>query len=454
MEFIPHNYQIKAIDHIKENPVSAVFLDMGLGKTVITLTAINDLIYDSFEVSKVLVIAPLRVARDTWIQEVQKWEHLKYLRCSVVVGTEKERLLALNREADIYIINRENVPWLIEKSGVKFFFDMIVIDELSSFKNHQSKRFKCLIRERPKVKRIVGLTGTPAPNSLMDLWAQFRVLDKGERLGKFITQFRMNYFIPDKQNGMVVYSYKPIPGADKKIYSLISDITISMKATDYLQMPELISSEYDVYLSEDETEKYKAMKKELVIELTENEITAGTAAALSNKLCQMANGTVYADNGEIFNFHERKLDALEDIVEAANGKPFLLAYWYKHELSRITERLKKTGVKYSVLSSAESMKAWNDGKLQVGIVHPASVGHGLNLQKGGSMIVWFGLTWSLELYQQTIARLWRQGQTSETVVITHIVTKNTIDERILKVLKTKDKSQDALIEAVKTEVNI
>jgi len=454
MEYRPHEYQKYAIDYIEKNPVSAVLLDMGLGKTSITLTAISDLLFDSFDAHRVLVIGPLRVARDTWPAEVEKWDHLQDLIVSVAVGNEAERIAALQKNADIYIINRENVQWLVEESGIPFTFDTVVIDELSSFKNHQSKRFRSLLKVRPKIKRIVGLTGTPSANGLMDLWAEFRLLDCGQRLGRYIGQYRTKYFMPDKRNGQVIFSYKPLPGAEQAIYKQIGDITISMKSTDYLPMPELISSEYTVHLSDAEADRYEELKQELVLQLPDGEITAANAASLSNKLCQMANGAIYDDNGEVITVHEQKLDALEDIIEAAGGKPVLVAYWYKHDLKRIEERLHKLHVPFSRLDTSDSIKRWNAGQLPVGLIHPASAGHGLNLQSGGSSLVWFGLTWSLELYQQTNARLWRQGQTAKTVVVQHIVTKGTIDERILKALQSKDKSQSALIDAVKADLHI
>lgn len=452
MRYSPHEYQRYVIDYIKKNPVVAVFLDMGLGKTSITLTALNDLLFDSFDVHRILVVAPLRVARNTWSSEIRKWEHLQDLQYSIVVGTEKERMSALEKRADIYIINRENVQWLVEKSGKKFDYDMVVVDELSSFKNHEAKRFRAFMKVRPKVKRIVGLTGTPSSNGLMDLFAEFKLLDMGERLGRFIGAYRANFFRPDKMNGPIVYSYKPIPGAESMIYNRISDITISMKATDYLKMPELISSRYEVQMDDVEKQKYEEFKKDLVLEIEGGEITAANAASLSGKLSQMANGAVYSDDLTVMQIHDRKLDALEDIIEAANGKPVLVAYWFKHDLTRITERLRKLKVIYQKLDSDESIRKWNNKELQVGLIHPASAGHGLNLQSGGSNMVWFGLTWSLELYQQTVARLWRQGQTENTVVIQHIVTAGTIDERILKALEQKDNTQSALIDAVKAEV--
>lgn len=454
MKYEPHKYQTFAINYIEEHPIAAVLLDMGLGKTSITLTALNDLLFDSFEAHRILVIAPLRVARDTWPAEVDKWDHLQSLIYSVAVGTEAERRSALLKSADIYIINRENVQWLIEDSKLPFNFDTVVVDELSSFKNYQAKRFRAMMKVRPTVKRIIGLTGTPSANGLMDLWAEFRLLDMGTRLGRFISHYRLDYFQPDKRNGQVIFSYKPLPGAEQRIYDKISDITISMKSTDLLKMPELISSEYTVQLSDAEKKRYDEMKQDLVLQLPGGDITAANAAALTGKLCQMANGAIYTDDGNAITLHDRKLDALEDIIEAAGGKPLLVAYWFKHDLARITERLQKLHVSFSKLDSAESIKRWNDGELPVALVHPASAGHGLNLQSGGSCIVWFGLTWSLELYQQTNARLWRQGQSANTVVVQHVVTKGTIDERILKVLSKKDSTQAALIEAVKADLQI
>ena len=408
--------------------------------------------FDSFEVHKVLVIAPIRVASFSWPAEMEKWDHLKGMRYSVAVGTAAERLSALSRQADIYLINRENVQWLVSESGIPFDFDMVVIDELSSFKNHQTKRFKALMKVRPKVKRIVGLTGTPSSNGLMDLWAEFRLLDMGERLGRFIGQYRTSYFRPDKQNGQVVFSYKPLPGAEKQIYGRISDITISMKSTDHLRMPELVDSRYTVYLSEKEQERYEELKKDLVLQLPDGDITAANAAALSGKLSQMANGAIYTDTGETVSVHERKLDALEDIIEAANGKPVLVAYWFRHDFEMISERLQKLKIPYDRLDVDATIRKWNAGEIPVALIHPASAGHGLNLQAGGSTLVWFGLTWSLELYQQTVARLWRQGQSSETVVVQHIITDGTIDGRIMKALSEKDNMQSALIDAVKAEV--
>lgn len=451
MKYNPHDYQKYSIDFIENNPISALLLSCGLGKTSITLTAINDLMFDSFDVSKVLVICPIRVA-NTWVQECKKWEHLNNLRISVAVGSEMERLRALRAKADIYVINRENVQWLIESSGITFNYQMVVIDEMSSFKNGKSKRCKALLQVRSKIDRIVGLTATPTSNGLMDLWSQYRILDGGKRLGRFITEYRNRYFMPDKRNGVIIYSYKLLPFAEEAIYEKISDITISMKAKYHLKMPELISSEYKVYMDDTEKAQYELLKHDLVVNLEEDDIIAVNAAVLSNKLCQMANGAIYTDKKIIQNIHDRKLDALEDIVEQMNGKNFLLVYWFKHDLERIIKRLNDIGVSYSKIDTSESIDEWNKGKIQVGLIHPASAGHGINLQQGGSTIVFFSLTWSLELYEQVIGRIYRQGQISDTVVVQHIITDGTIDEDILRALKDKDETQASLIKAVKARI--
>jgi SNF2 family DNA or RNA helicase len=429
-----------------EHPVAAVLLEMGLGKSVITLTAIYELMLNRFEIQKVLVIAPLRVARDTWPAEIEKWEHLAGLTYSVAIGTEAERLAALRRPAHLYLINRENVDWLITKSGIPFDYDMVVIDELSSFKSYAAKRFKSLLKVRPGVKRMVGLTGTPSGNGLMDLWAEFRVLDMGQRLGRYITHYRNNFFVPDKRNQQMIFSYKPRAGAEDAIYRLISDITISMKSADFLKMPECIINEVPVALSEKEWSVYQALKEDMVVDLKDEEIDAVNAAVLSGKLLQMANGAVYNEEKDIIHIHDRKLDALEDLIEGANGKPVLVAYWYNHDLQRIKERFSVREIKTS-----QDIKDWNNGDIPVAVIHPASAGHGLNIQFGGSTIIWFGLTWSLELYQQTNARLWRQGQKS-TVVIHHIIAKDTIDEDVMKALRKKEKIQSALIDSVKARI--
>lgn len=448
MKYNPHEYQSYATEFILSHPISAVFLEMGLGKSVITLSAIFDLCLDSFLVCKVLVIAPLRVARDTWPAEINKWDHLKGLSYSVVVGTEKERIDALKKQSTVYIINRENVDWLVHKSGIPFHFDMVVIDELSSFKSYGAKRFKSLLKVRPSVKRIVGLTGTPSSNGLMDLWAEFRILDLGQRLGRYISHYRNTYFKPDKRNAQIIFSYKPLPGAEEEIYKQISDITISMKSTDYLKMPEYVSNEVFVTLNDMEWKVYSDFKEDMVANLGDEDIDAVNAAVLSGKLLQMANGAVYDSENKAHVIHDKKLDALEDLIEGANGKPVLVAYWYKHDLERIKERFPVRQIQ-----SSKDIEAWNDGTIPVAVIHPASAGHGLNLQSGGSTLIWFGLTWSLELYQQTNARLYRQGQ-KDTVIVHHIITKNTIDEDVLLALTKKEKTQDALIDAVKANLEV
>ena len=451
MRFKPHNYQQFAIDFISNNPIAAILLDMGMGKTAITLMAVEYLMYEMFVIYKVLVVCPLRVTR-TWKDEMEKWEQLRGTRYSVVTGTAAQRKKALKADADIYIINRENVPWLVDKCDIPFQFDMVVVDELSSFKNHQTARHKAMMKVRPFIKRIVGLTGTPASQGLMDLFAEFKVLDMGERLGRFIGQYRLNYFKPDKVNGPIVYSYKLLPGAEERIYEKIQDITISMKAVDFLDMPELISNEYPVYLDDGEMQKYEELKKDLILSTPEHEVTAANAASLVNKLSQMANGAVYTDDKNVITFHDKKLDALEDVIESANGKPLLVAYWFKHDYTRIVERLQKIGVDYMKIDTEESITKWNNGEIPVALIHPASAGHGLNLQQGGNTMVWFGITWSLELYQQCVCRLYRQGQNERTVTIIHLISKGTIDEKIMKALFEKDNTQSSLIDAVKAEI--
>lgn len=448
MKYMPHEYQSYATEFILSHPISAVFLEMGLGKSVITLSAIFDLCLDSFLVCKVLVIAPLRVARDTWPAEIKKWDHLKGLSYSVAVGTEKERIDALKKQSTLYIINRENVDWLVHKSGIPFHFDMVVIDELSSFKSYGAKRFKSLLKVRPSVKRIVGLTGTPSSNGLMGLWAEFRILDLGQRLGRYISHYRNTYFKPDKRNAQIIFSYKPLPGAEEEIYKQISDITISMKSTDYLKMPEYVRNEVFVTLSDKEWKVYSDFKEDMVANLGDEDIDAVNAAVLSGKLLQMANGAVYDSENKAHVIHDKKLDALEDLIEGANGKPVLVAYWFKHDLERIKNRFPVRKIQ-----SSKDIEDWNDGKIPIAVIHPASAGHGLNLQSGGSTLIWFGLTWSLELYQQTNARLYRQGQ-RDTVIVHHIITKNTIDEDVLLALTKKEKTQDALIDAVKANLEV
>lgn len=446
MRYKPHDYQTFATEFILSHPIAAVLLEMGLGKSVITLTALYDLCLDSFLIRKVLVVAPLRVARDTWPSEIKKWDHLNGLTYSVAVGSEAERKAALIKTADLYIINRENVDWLVTKSGLPFDYDMIVIDELSSFKSWQAKRFKSLLKVRPCVKRIVGLTGTPSSNGLMDLWAQFRLLDLGQRLGRYITRYREAFFVPDKRNGQVIFSYKPRKGAEEEIYKRISDITISMKSCDYLKLPDCVINEVPVFMDDKEMAVYDTFREDMVAQIKGEEIDAANAAVLSGKLLQMANGAVYDENKNVHPIHDRKLDALEDLIEGANGKPVLIAYWYQHDAERIKARFPVREIKTS-----KDIEEWNEGKIPAAIIHPASAGHGLNLQSGGSTLIWFSLTWSLELYQQTNARLHRQGQ-KDTVVIHHIIAKGTIDEDVMSALRKKEKTQSALIDAVKARL--
>lgn len=444
MRYVPHEYQEYAKEFIVSRKVSALFLDCGLGKTVITLTAIWELLLDYFEIRRVLVIAPFRVSRDTWSGELEKWNHLSGIEMSLVLGSEKERRAALNKRVNVYVINRENVEWLVE--NYRWDFDMVVIDELSSFKSHKAKRFKALKKVRPVVKRIVGLTGTPAPNGLIDLWAEIGILDMGQRLGRFIGGYRERFFVPDKRSREMVFSYKPREGAEETIYGLISDICISMKAVDYLEMPECIYNQVEVAMSDQEMKLYGQLEKDMLLPFADGDIDAVNAAALSGKLMQMANGAVYDENGNVKHIHDRKMEALEDLIEAANGKPVLIAYWYKHDLDRIKKRVDAVE-----LDTAEDMQKWNAGEIPVAVIHPASAGHGLNLQAGGSTLIWFGLTWSLELYQQTNARLWRQGQ-KETVVLHHLVAKDTLDEKVMLALEKKDCGQSALVEAVKARI--
>lgn len=451
MRFIPHNYQSYAIRFVEEHARAVLLLDMGLGKTVTTLTAIDSLLHDTFDVASVLVVAPLRVAANTWPDEIRKWDELQGLDMAVAVGTAEERRAAIRSGAEITVINRENLTWLLSEFP-KARYDMVVYDELSSFKHHNTKRFRAAMILSGRAKRTVGLTGTPAGNGLMDLYAEYKVIDGGKRLGYHIGDYRRRYFIPDKMNGHIVYSYKPVDGAESQIYEKISDITVSMRASDHLQMPEKVSSVYGVKMSGAESRVYKAMKDDLVLTIGEDtEITAANAAALSNKLLQMANGAVYDDEKKVVRIHDRKLDALEDIIEAQNGKPLLVAYWFQHDADRIEGRLKALRIPHARLNSEQAIRRWNKGALPVGLIHPASAGHGLNLQDGGSCLCWYGLTWSLELYDQTNARLYRQGQ-KNTVVITHIVTEGTLDGRVLKALQGKAQTQDALIDAVKTEL--
>ncbi|MDP4176141.1 MAG: DEAD/DEAH box helicase [Bacteroidota bacterium] len=448
MQFKPHEYQQYAITHIFENTAAGLFLDMGLGKTVTTLTAIDELLFLG-EVNRVLVIAPLRVAEDTWSTEVAKWDHLNHLRISKVLGNPKQRIRAMNTGADIYVTNRENVEWLVKQYFNDWPFDMVVIDELSSFKSSKAIRFRELKKVRPYFKRIVGLTGTPAPNSLIDLWPQIYLLDGGKRLGKTITGYKDQYFSPGRKNGYVVFDWKLKEGAEEAIHNKIADICISMKAKDYLNLPERIDNHIEINLPESALNKYKQLEKDLVIELGEDGITAANAAVLTNKLLQMSNGAIYSENHEVVEVHEEKLKSLLDIIDAANGKPVLVFYTYKHDYSRIMKYLKD--YKPRGLEDSKDIDEWNKGNIQVLLVHPASAGHGLNLQYGGNIIVWFGLTWSLELYQQANARLHRQGQ-KEMVIIHHLISKGTVDEDVMKALENKEVNQNMLLEAVKARI--
>lgn len=412
---------------------------------------------DSLSVSKVLVIAPLRVAMDTWPAEIRKWDHLRDLDVSVIVGDAKTRTAAINRPAMVYIINRENTKWLVEyyeKNGRRWDFDCVVIDELSSFKNHQSQRFKWLRKIRPYVKRWIGLTGTPTSNGLMDLWAEIGILDGGERLGRFIGRYREAYFRPGAMNPHtgIVYQYTIRLGAEEQIYRKISDITISMKALDYLKMPEYVSVTHEVQMNPAERDIYDRMKNDLIIPLEDGDIDAVSAASLSNKLLQMSNGAVYDENQSVRLIHQRKLEMLEDLIEAANGQPVLVAYWFRHDKARIQEYLKGIGCEAREIKESKDIQDWNTGKIPVALIHPASAGHGLNIQDGGHILIWFGLTWSLELYMQANARLWRQGQ-KNTVTIHHIITKGTVDEDVMAALEAKDVTQEKLIAAVKARLS-
>ncbi|MEC0384652.1 DEAD/DEAH box helicase [Bacillus velezensis] len=447
MKFKPHQYQEHAIKHIIDTHAAGLFLDMGMGKTVSTLTAVSDLLYDYFDVSNVLVIAPLRVAEDTWSRESEKWDHTSYLKVSKVLGPESSRIMALDMKADIYVINRENVEWLVNFYGKKWPFDMVVIDELSSFKSSKAKRFRALKKVRPFIKRIVGLTGTPAPNSLIDLWPQMYLLDQGERLGKTVTSYREKYFQPDQRNRTVIYSWKLKEGAEEAIHEKVSDICISMQARDWLQLPERIDNIVKVRMADKVKAKYKQLEKDLLLPFLDGDVVADTAAVLSNKLLQLANGAVYDEKGEIQKLHDEKLNALEDIVDAANGKPILVFYSYKHDLERIQQKFKKA----KTLDSSKEIADWNNGKIEMLLAHPASTGHGLNLQDGGHVIVWFGMTWSLELYQQANARLDRQGQ-KHSVIVNHLVTEGTVDEDVMRALEGKAVGQNALMEAVKARL--
>ena len=441
MKFVPYDYQKRAIDKIISLPSVGLFLEMGLGKSVITLTAVKYLIYDELDITKVLVIAPLMVARDTWSRECDKWDHLKSLKVSKILGNAKQREVAVHADADIYVINRENVAWLVENYRNAWKWDMLVIDELSSFKSPKSERFRALKKVRPKFKRIVGLTGTPDPNGLMDLWAEIYLLDGGQRLERTIGAYRRKYFRPGRSNGYVVYDWLPVPGADKVIPKKIKDITVSMLAADYLQLPKRIDRIVSVTLTDDEQKTYRKLEREHLLELDETEVSAPNAAAVMGKLLQLSGGAVYDDDGGVVEFHSEKLKALEAIIES-NSEPVLIFYGYRHERSRILKAFKDYGPRE--LKSEGDIADWNDGKIRVLIAHPASVGYGLNLQDGGHIIIWYSLPWSLDQYQQANARLYRQGQ-QKPVIIHHLIATGTVDEQVMKALTEKNTSQAALM---------
>lgn len=446
-----HPYQERALEHIMNNEYCALFLDCGLGKTVTTLTAIKELL-DNCIISNALVIAPKKVTQVTWSDEIKNWKHLQGLTISVIDGTAKQRREAMAAKADIYAVSRDNIVWLVlECGGVKLPYDMVVIDELSSFKNHASKRFRAMRKVRKFIPRVVGLTGTPAPNGLIDLFAQMYLIDEGQRLGKTVTAYRDRFFRPGKRNGDIVYTYElkaPQDETEQQISDLISDITISMTADDYLKMPDKIMLYDYVDLAPKVLAMYQDFEKEQILELINSDepISAASAAALSNKLQQFANGAIYDAERNVKDLHNEKLDKLEELVEAANGEPVLIAYSYKHDLERIMQKLK--AYKPVKLEKPEHIADWNAGRIPVLVTHPASAGHGLNLQKGGHIIVWFGNTWSLELYQQFNARLYRQRQ-GKPVTIHHIVTRGTIDEKIIKALEGKKQTQDGLMQSIK-----
>ena len=453
-----HKYQTACVKHIIDHPFCGVFLEMGLGKTVSTLTAINYLMFDYLSVNSVLIIAPKRVAESVWQEEAEKWDHLKHLTFSKIIGTQQQRIKALKEKADIHIISRDNIAWLCALcGGAKLPFDMVVVDELSSFKNYKSQRFKSLRLTQPYFKRFVGLTGTPAPNGLIDLWSQIYLMDRGERLGKTITAYRKTYFRPGQTNGNVVYSYVLLPEADNMIHERINDICISMKSDDYLSMPIRTDNFIKLRMPDNIQKMYTDFEKEKVLELykdlheeCEVEINAINAAALSNKLLQFANGAVYDENKETHIIHDIKLEALKEIIDDANGQPVLVAWTYQHDRDRIMEYLKKYSPRE--LKKPQDIIDWNKGKVQVMLAHPASAGHGLNLQAGGSIIVWFGQTWSLELYQQFNARLYRQGQ-KNGVIINHLIMKGTHDEDVILALRRKNLCQNSLMDSIKAKIN-
>ncbi|WP_330948881.1 DEAD/DEAH box helicase [Virgibacillus sp. MG-45] len=451
MKFTPHSYQKYNINRILANPNIALWLDMGLGKTVITLTAVNDLKYNRFAVNKVLVIAPKKVAQGTWTNEAKKWEHLQLLRFSIVLGSQSKRIKALNTPADVYIINRDNVVWLVDYYRNSWPFDMVVIDESSSFKNHQSKRFKALKGIRPHIKRQVQLTGTPSPNGLIDIWSQIYLLDGGERLGKKITGFRERYFEPDQRNRDRVFSYAPKDGADKRIHELIGDIVVSMKASDYIELPPVTYNSVPVILDDRARKAYEKLEKEMLLEVDEAEITATSAAVLGNKLLQLCNGAVYDEDRNIIDIHNNKTEAFTELIEALNGSPALVFYNFQHDKTRIIKALEKTKLRVRELKTAEDENDWNNGDIDILLAHPASAGYGLNLQQGGNHVIWYGLNWNLELYLQANARLARQGQT-EKVFVHKLIVQGGMDENVDLALDNKAATQDQLLAALKARI--
>lgn len=451
-DYIPYPYQAYCHNRIIDTSHVGLFLDMGLGKTVITLTALHDLKYNRFAMRRALVIAPKKVAEDTWQTEAAKWNHLSQLRVVSVMGTATQRVMAMQQNADVYVINRDNTQWLVDHYGHGWPFDVVVLDESSSFKNHQAKRFKALKAIRHKINRIIELTGTPNPHGLMDLWAQVYLLDGGKRLGRTISVYRDMYFVPDKRNRTTIFSYAPKPGADQAIYDSISDICISMKAADYLDLPEIIYEDIPVVLDGAAARAYKQLAREAVLEVDEETITANNAAALSGKLLQLCNGAVYDENHNVLPVHDCKIEAFMEVVEQLGGQHALVCYYFNHDRDRLLAALSKTNLRVRVYKDIQDKNDWNAGKIDLLLVHPASCGYGLNLQDGGHHIIWFGLTWNLEEYQQTNKRLHRQGQT-HPVIVHHLVVKGGRDEDVINSLASKDDVQEALLESLKVRIS-
>lgn len=451
MKYTPHPYQKYCIDRVVSDNAVGLFLDMGLGKTVITLTAAAELKCNRFAVNRILIIAPKKVAEATWSREAAKWDHLKRLRFSLILGSQVKRIKAVNTPADIYIINRENIPWLVDYHRNAWPYDMVVIDESSSFKNHRAKRFKALKMVRGHISRLVELTGTPAPNGLIDLWAQIYLLDGGARLGKSITGFRERYFNPDQRNAQQVFTYRPKDGADAAIDRLIGDICVSMKAEDYLQLPDIVYDDIPVALDSASSKLYKKLEAEMLLTVDESTIDAGTAAVLSNKLLQLCNGAVYDEERKVVEIHSCKLDAFDELIESLNGQPALVFYNFQHDKDRIKSRLSKTGLRIRELKTPEDETDWNNKEIDILLAHPASAAYGLNLQDGGNHVIWFGLNWSLELYQQANKRLHRQGQ-KQKVIVHHLSVVGGKDEDVVAALYEKGATQDRLIDSLKAKI--